>query len=134
MTHISLRPYVRTSGNFAFPVLQPTLLIIELKLGRMMLVINSINRSGPDFPIFFQETLWGCFLKSSNWFTAYSSYWVELKLGRMMLDIRLHNCLNCFPFSWKGKSNSLGGVPPEIFKSIHCSYDCAELGWDDTGY
>ena len=31
-------------------------------------------------------------LKFSNWFTAYSFYPIELKLGRMVLDISLHNC------------------------------------------
>ena len=42
-------------------------------------------------------------LRSSNRFTAYSFYAIELKLGRMILDISLHNRLESdFPFSPRG--------------------------------
>ena len=60
---------------------------IELNLHRMIVDFCPHIRSTSDFTIPFR----GCFLKSLNRFTAYSSYLNELKLGRMIPDIYHHN-------------------------------------------
>ena len=65
-------------------------------------------------------------LKSSNQFTAYNFYPIELKFGRMILDISpLDRSEAEFAFSF------LGARLLEIFESIHrlqYSSDRAELG------
>ena len=54
-------------------------------------------------------------MQSSSRFPAYSFFPIELKFGRMVVDIGLHNCLepdfSIFPKRYRG------GVPLEIFKS-----------------
>ena len=65
---------------------------IELTLDRM--ILDSLhNRWKSDFGIFFQgsSAVGARLLKSSNQFTAYIFHLIELKLGRMMLDISPHN-------------------------------------------
>ena len=56
-------------------------------------------------------------LNSSNRFTAYSSYPIELKLGSKILDISPYNRSESnFPCSPRGRC---WGAPFEIFESIH---------------
>ena len=56
------------------------------------MVINPHNRSASDYSISFQGALLGArYLKSSNRFTAYSIYPIELKFDRLILDISPHN-------------------------------------------
>ena len=56
-------------------------------------------------------------LKLSNRFTVYSSDPIELKLGRMILDI---NPLDRFASDCSiFLGGAVGGAPLEIFKSIH---------------
>ena len=58
----------------------------------MILDVGAHSRSNPDFAISFQGVLSRARLfKSSNRFTAYSSYSIELKLDRMIPDINPHN-------------------------------------------
>ena len=83
---------------------------IELKFGRMILDISPLDRSVPDYSISIQGRCGGRHLRSSirlqptvfmrlSWnsirwywttdryrFTAYSSYAIEMKLGRMILS------------------------------------------------
>ena len=54
--------------------------------------ITPHNGSELDFSIFFQGALLGGhLLKFLNLVTAYNSHPIELKLGRMILDISSHN-------------------------------------------
>ena len=56
-------------------------------------------------------------LRFSTRFTAYSSYRIEMKLGRMILGISPQNLSESdFPFSLRGHC---WGAPFEIFESIH---------------
>ena len=55
--------------------------------------------------------------KSSSRFTAYISYPLELKLGRMIQDISLHNRSEQDFFRFPPRGRCVG-VSLEIFKSI----------------
>ena len=57
----------------------------------MIKAINPHNRLGPDFPFPPGGAVGARLLKSSNRFPVYSFYPIELKLGRMILDVGLHN-------------------------------------------
>ena len=63
---------------------------IELKLGRMILDISPHNRSTSDFIFRFSPrgAVGPRLSKSSNRFTVYSSYPIELKFDRMIPDNR----------------------------------------------
>ena len=62
------------------------------ELCRMILDISPHNRSKLDFSIPIQGgAVDARLLKSSNRFTTYSSYTIELNFGKMILDISPHN-------------------------------------------
>ena len=71
-------------------------------------------------------------LKSTNRFTAYSSYPIELKLGSMILDINPHNrSASHFSVPLRG---SCEGVPlrsPSIHR-LHFGFELAITWEDDT--
>ena len=65
---------------------------IEVKFGRMILDISSLDFSEPDFSDFLLGgAVEARLLRSSNRFTGYSIRPIELKLGGRILDISPHN-------------------------------------------
>ena len=90
---------------------------IELKLGRMILIISPHNRSASNFSIPSGGAVGLRLFKSSSAFTTDNFYPIELNLGRMVLDISPHNhSASDFSISLRGR---YGAPPLEIFKSIH---------------
>ena len=63
---------------------------IDLKVGRMLLVISQYNRLESDFSISPEGAVGARLLRSSNRFTAYS-YPIDRKLDRFIQVISPHN-------------------------------------------
>ena len=105
-----ISPHNRSDRIFRFPFRKHTswdiqidsqpkvLILIDSKRPRMLLDINPHNpilaQSLDDgfFDFSPEGAVGACPSKYSNWSTACSSYSIELKLSRMILAIRLHNC------------------------------------------
>ena len=88
-----------------------------LKLGRMVPDISPLDRSALDCSISPGGAVGARLLKSSNRFTAYSSYQIELNLSRMVLEVsRLDRSASDCSIAPRG---AVEGARFEIFKSIH---------------
>ena len=97
---------------------------------------QSAQSFGGGFLNLSQGVLWGrlleclsCPLKYSNWFTAYSFYRIELKPGRMILDISLHNPFGTVLSDFSGMGGC-GVVPLGMFKLIHSLQFFFQLSWN----
>ena len=60
---------------------------VQLKLGRMIMNISPLDRSGRNFRFHSRGAVGARLLKSLKRFTAYSVHPIELELDRMILDI-----------------------------------------------
>ena len=112
LAYAVFRALLKRLSTVSVGSVHPSYLIMwETKLKHFKIILDIGESSSPWFRDFLQRccAFW-------NQFTASSSYPIELKLGKVLVNSAHYRSASDFSISSRG---ALVGAPLEIFKSIH---------------